>query len=52
MFLAFIAILLNLNIFTFNRMFASDDIQGGSKLNTPPENMQYLHNPWSDLKSS
>jgi len=27
-------------------------IQGGSKQNTPPENMQYLRNLWSDFKNS
>jgi len=31
------------------------DIQGGSKQNTPPDNtdnMQYLCNQWSDFKNS
>ena len=33
-------------------VFFNVDIQGGSKLNTPADNMQYLHNQWSDYKNS
>jgi len=28
------------------------NLQGGSKWNTPPDNMQYLRNQWSDFKNS